>query len=56
MTVEITINVPDRLSEQVQRFLERLPEILGRGVHQVLAESSSSQVQDENAIMALLAS
>ena len=30
MTVEITIQVPEALSEQVQRFRERLPEILER--------------------------
>ncbi len=55
MTIEFTIQVPDRLGRQLQRVRERLPEILERGLHEVLAEKPQD-FQDENAIMTLLAS
>jgi len=55
MTVEITIEVPNELARQVQRFRERLPEILDRGLREILAERPSDS-QDENAIMELLTS
>jgi len=60
MTVEITIQVPDTLGQQLQRVRERLPEILERGLREVLAERAltekSKDFQDENAIMELLTS
>ena len=38
MTVEITIAVPDALGQELQRVQGRLPEILERGLREVLAE------------------
>ena len=55
MTVEITIQVPNALGQQLQRFRGRLPEILERGLREVSAERPTD-FQDENAIMELLAS
>ena len=55
MTIEITIQVPDVLGQQLRRFRERLPEILGRGLREMLAEKPG-EFQDENAIIELLTS
>jgi len=55
MTIEITIQVPDALGQQLQRVRECLPEILERGLHEILAERSGD-FQDENAIIELLTS
>lgn len=57
MTVEITIEVPDTLGEQLRQVQDRLPEILERGLHEVLAESDESDVigADERSIIATLA-
>ena len=55
MTIEITIQVPDRLERQIQRFRERLPEVLERGLRDVMAEQSA-RFQDEDDILAVLAS
>ncbi len=59
MTIEITLQVPDTLGEKMQRFQDRLPEILERGLCQIMAEispESSNEFQDEAAIIALLTS
>jgi hypothetical protein len=55
MTIEVTVKVPDILGQQLQRYRERLPEILEWGLRELLAETSS-EFQDENAIMQLLTS
>jgi predicted transcriptional regulator len=55
MTMEITIRVPDTLGQRLQRFQERLPEVLDRGLRELLAEKAV-EFQDENEIMALLTS
>jgi len=55
MTVEITIQVPITLGQQLQQLRERLPEILERGLREMLAEKPG-EFQDENAIIELLAS
>jgi hypothetical protein len=55
MTVEITVQVPDVLGQQLRRFRERLPEILERGLREMLAEKPG-EFQDESAIIELLAS
>jgi hypothetical protein len=55
MTVDITIQVPDVLGQQLRRFRERLPEILERGLREMLAETPG-EFQDENAIIELLTS
>jgi hypothetical protein len=38
MTVEITIQVPDELGQELQQVRDRLPEVLARGLREVLAE------------------
>ncbi len=46
--VEITIQEPDALGQQLQRYQERLPEVLERGLREVATESSAP-FQDETA-------
>src|SRR5689334_24019936 len=55
MTIEITIQVPDTLGEQLQRFQDRLPEVLERGLREVMADRADA-FADERAVLALLAS
>jgi hypothetical protein len=55
MTIEITIQIPDALGQQLQQVRDRLPEVLERGLRDVLADSSDS-FPDEHTIMALLTS
>jgi len=55
MTVEITVQVSDVLGKQLQRVRGRLPEILERGLQEVLAEKPW-EFEDENTVMELLAS
>ena len=55
MTVDITIQVPDTLGQQLRRFHEHLPEILERGLREMLAEKPG-EFQDESAIIELLTS
>jgi len=55
MTIHITIEVPDGLGRQLQKFPERLPEILERGLREVSAEVGEG-FKDENAIVEILAS
>jgi hypothetical protein len=55
MTIEIMINVPDTLEKELQRFRDRLPEALERGLRELSAETQA-QPLDENEIVALLAS
>ena len=54
MTVELTIQVPDMLGRQLQQFQDRLPEVLERGLCELLAETEA--IQDERTIIELLAS
>jgi hypothetical protein len=55
MTIEITIQVPDRLGHQLQQIAERLPEVLERGLREILAEATALP-HDEQAIIAVLTS
>ena len=55
MTVDITIQVPDMLGQQLRRFRKHLPEILERGLREMLTERRG-EFQDENAIIELLTS
>ena len=55
MSVQITIEVPDTLEHQVQRFRSRLSEALERGLRELSAEESAD-FRDENAIIDLLSS
>lgn len=56
MTVEITIEVPDALGKQLQQVQDRLPEVLERGLREVLAEAPNHAAQDERTIIDVLAS
>ena len=55
MSMQITIEVPDTLEHQVQRFRARLSEALERGLRELSAEESGD-FKDENAIIDLLSS
>ena len=55
MTIEITIQVPDTLGQQLQQLHDRLPEVLERGLRDVLAEETGPP-HDEHAIIAILTS
>ncbi len=55
MTVQITIQVSEPLGEQLQRFEERLPEVLERGLREVMPEGAAT-FDNENAILAFLTS
>jgi hypothetical protein len=55
MTIEITIQVPDMLGQQLQQLHDRLPEVLERGLRDVLAEETGPPY-DEHAIIAILTS
>lgn len=54
MTIEITIEVPNDIGEQLQHYRDRLPEMLERGLYELMAEEL--EIRDENAIVELLAS
>jgi hypothetical protein len=53
MTIELTIEVPDALGRELQHIEDRLPEVLERGLREVLAETSST-FQDERTIIDVL--
>jgi 3-methyladenine DNA glycosylase/8-oxoguanine DNA glycosylase len=53
--MQITIDVPEPLGQQLQAFQDRLPEVLTRGLQELLNEQSRTY-QDEQEIMSLLAS
>jgi hypothetical protein len=55
MSVDITIRVPDELGRQLERVRDRLPEVLERGLREVLAEAAVS-FGDAETIIAVLAS
>jgi len=55
MTMRITVEVPDALGQQLQRFRERLPEVLERGLRELAVQEPIS-FKDENVILELLAS
>ena len=53
--MEITIQVPDALGQQLQRYQDRLPEMLERGLREVAAEGAHTY-EDVSAIVEVLAS
>ena len=55
MTTTITIRVHPTLERRLQPFRERLPELLERGLREIMAEESGV-FQDESAIMETLTS
>ena len=52
MSVDITIRVPDELGRQLERYRDRLPELLARGLRDIEDVSFS----DEQAIISMLIS
>lgn len=54
-TTRITIEVPDQLAERLREVEERLPEVLERGLRELLAERPG-EFKDEAAIVETLAS
>lgn len=58
--MEISVQVPSALGQRLHHVRERLPEILERGLREIVDEipvaEKSSGFQDENAIMELLTS
>lgn len=55
MTMQITIDVPDKLGQQLEAYRERLPELLERGLQLAQAEPAGD-VADVRDIIDLLAS
>jgi hypothetical protein len=55
MTISFSIEVPDALGQQLQTMQDRLPEILERGMRDVLAEQTAT-FHDAAEIIAVLAS
>jgi hypothetical protein len=53
--MEITVQVPDALGQRLRRYQERLPEVLERGLREVMAEGSGA-FQDESGVLEALAS
>jgi hypothetical protein len=53
--MQIRVEVPDSLAQKLQPFNDRLPEVLERGVQELLNEQSD-QFQSEREIIELLAS
>ncbi len=55
MAIQITVSVPDELGQRLQAYQERLPEVLERGLREVMAEDEGAS-QDEQAIITVLTS
>jgi hypothetical protein len=53
--MEITIQVPDELGQQLRLYQDRLPEVLERGLRELVAERSGG-FQNEDGIIELLTS
>ncbi len=53
--MEIKLQVSDKLGQELQRVQDRLPEVLERGLREVLADTTST-TQDEQTIIEVLAS
>lgn len=56
MTMQITIEVSDKLGKRLLNMRERLPEVLERGYRETIAAETNPTTYDENAIIELLAS
>ena len=53
--MEITLQVSDKLGQELQRVQDRLPEVLERGLREVLADTAPT-LHDERRIIEVLAS
>ncbi|MUH00868.1 hypothetical protein F7734_54815 [Scytonema sp. UIC 10036] len=54
--MQITVEVSEELGRQLQQFQDRLPEVVERGLQELLSEQLSGNFVDEKEIVALLAS
>src|SRR4051794_11153237 len=54
MTIEITVQVPEELGQELAHYEGQLVEILERGLHEIKA-TESVVYQDENSILEILA-
>jgi hypothetical protein len=55
MTMQITLEVPDQLGEEIKRYQDRLPELPERGLQELKSEEASASYDVEQ-IMDVLAS
>ncbi len=53
---QMTIDIPNDLASLLEPYANRLPELLERGVRDVMQDRASSTAADETAILELLAS
>ena len=53
MTIEITIEVPETLGRQLQQMQDRLPEVLERGLREIVAEASALPPDKQSIIVVL---
>jgi len=56
MSMQITIEVPNNLGNELQRYHERLPEVLERGLREIMQEQIVSEFKDQTTIIEFLAS
>jgi hypothetical protein len=54
--MEVTIQIPNTLEQQVKRMQDRLPEALERGLQMILEEEPRPTAQDEQTILEILTS
>jgi hypothetical protein len=56
MVMQIMVEVPNQLAERLQQFHDRLPELLERGLREIMEDEDGRYFQDETAILELLVS
>jgi hypothetical protein len=54
--MQIVLEIPDRLGEKLQQFSDRLPELLERGLQQLISEQYSPNFLGDREIISILAS
>jgi hypothetical protein len=54
--MQIVLDIPDHLGEQIQQFGDRLPELLERGLQELLSEQYSPCFLGDKEIISILAS
>jgi hypothetical protein len=54
--MQITVEIPDRLGEQLQQFSDRLPELIERGLQELWSERYHPNFLGDREIISILAS
>ncbi len=54
--MQITLDIPDHLGEQLKQFGDRLPELLERGLQELVNEQKSGNFLGDKEIISVLAS